>query len=171
MTPFPRGVGPIASLGAGHGALDSHPPVPIELRRDPSPRHCPPSGLEISPPQPPQSVYYRMCRLLLVGAKRQPAMYAECSRAPLPSLGFHGLELPACPSKHLFPAFPTLHNTPLPSPLGSPLSHLQPLPPLCVPPHPSFLFQWYLCCETLPDLLWLLRTSPVLEAGGQALSN
>lgn len=74
MTPFPRGVGPTASLGAGHGALDSHPPVPIELRRDPSPRHCPPSGLEISPPQPPQSIHFRVCRLLLVGAQRQPRM-------------------------------------------------------------------------------------------------
>lgn len=48
--PFPQGVGPTASLGAGHGALDSHPPVPIGLRRDLSPRHSTPFGLEISSP-------------------------------------------------------------------------------------------------------------------------
>lgn len=120
--PFPQGVGPTASLGAGHGALDSHPPVPIGLRRDPSPKALYPFWSRDQPPAPPQSICFRMCRLPLMGAQRQPHTLAECSWDPLPSLGFLGLELPACLSKHLSPAFPTLHNTPVLFPLGSPLS-------------------------------------------------
>ena len=169
--PFPRGVGPTASLGAGYGALDSHPPVPIGLRRGPPPRHSPSFGLEISPPHL-HSPFVSECASFSSWGLRG----SHTCRVLLGSFALIWISWPGASCLSLQTPVPSIPDTSQHSRTLSPwppsLLHLQPLPPLCAPPpHPSSLFQWHLCCEVLPDLLWPLRTRTVLEAWGQALSN